>query len=106
MANEFVDADVRNAVGFVPVTSIGMRFSDQEAEKFDRWLARHDAQVKADALQDVQQMVAGEEWVDEARYRTRDLVSVSSLIEELDEEIRQTMSEPESDRVEKEARRG
>lgn len=40
MANDFSDADVRSAVGFIPAGTTQMRFSEQEAEKFDRWLAR------------------------------------------------------------------
>jgi hypothetical protein len=45
-------ADVRNAVAFVPVTSIQMRFSEAEAEMFDRWLKAHDAVVAATALEE------------------------------------------------------
>ena len=40
MTRELTDAEVRNAVGFVPSLTTQMRFSDAEAEKFDRWLAR------------------------------------------------------------------
>ncbi|MGY4859522.1 hypothetical protein [Cryobacterium sp. AP23] len=43
------DQDVRNAVAFIPVTSTQMEFSDDEAVKFDRWLAKHDAEVAAQA---------------------------------------------------------
>ncbi|ALJ19546.1 hypothetical protein [Microbacterium sp. No. 7] len=45
MSRGFTDSDVRNAVAFVPVTSIGMEFSEREAAKFDSWLAEHDRQV-------------------------------------------------------------
>ena len=48
--NEMDDQGVRNAVAFVPVTSIQMRFSDAEAARFDRWLAKHDAEGAANAL--------------------------------------------------------
>ena len=47
--SEMDDQGVRNAVAFVPATSIQMRFSDAEAAKFDRWLAAHDAAIRAEA---------------------------------------------------------
>ena len=45
--SEMDDQGVRNAVAFVPATSIQMRFSDAEAAKFDRWLTRNNAEVAA-----------------------------------------------------------
>lgn len=47
--SEFTDGDVRNAVAFIPITTTGMKFSEAEAEKFDRWLAAHDAEVRAES---------------------------------------------------------
>ena len=43
--SEMDDQGVRNAVAFVPATSIQMRFSDAEAAKFDRWLTADRAEV-------------------------------------------------------------
>ncbi len=59
MSQRSTDSDVRNAVAFIPVTSIGMEFSDQEAVKFDRWLARHDAEVSRKALEDAADAIDG-----------------------------------------------
>jgi Cdc6-like AAA superfamily ATPase len=47
--------------------------------------------ARTEALQDAQQIVAGDAWVDEARERHADRVSVGALIREFDMEIRETM---------------
>lgn len=46
--------------------------------------------ARTEALQDAQQIIAGDAWVDEVRERHADRASVGTLIREFDMEIRQT----------------
>lgn len=40
---------VRSWAAFVPDASVGMHVSESDAAAFDRWLARHEDEVKSDA---------------------------------------------------------
>lgn len=42
--------EVRSGFAYVPSASILMRWSDKEADAFDRWLRKHDRVVRAEAL--------------------------------------------------------
>jgi hypothetical protein len=50
MPKQMLDTvQVRSGFAFVPEASTAMRWSDEEAEKFDRWLAEHDRQEREKA---------------------------------------------------------
>jgi hypothetical protein len=43
-------SQVRSGFAFIPASTTAMKWSEAEAERFDRWLADHDAEVRAGVL--------------------------------------------------------
>lgn len=41
-------AEIRNGFAYVPARTADMRWSDEEAAKFDRWLEQHDHEVRTE----------------------------------------------------------
>jgi hypothetical protein len=59
------------------------------AKEVKRAIARIKAEARVEALQDAQQIITGDGWVDEMRFRDGDRASIGYLIRELDEEVRE-----------------
>lgn len=65
---------VRSWAAFVPVTSVGMRWSEKDAAAFDRWLAEHDAQLIEGLAGDMNRLSGGHQelWLfEQAQARRR-----------------------------------
>lgn len=69
---------------------LGVKNRDPHAE-FDRFIAKVKTEARCEAFQDAQQIIAGDQMVDEARGRDADRVSVGYAIRELDVEIRESV---------------
>lgn len=64
---------------------------DGSLVEFDRMIANVKTEARCEAFQDAQQIIAGDQMVDEARGRDADRVSVGYAIRELDVEIRESV---------------
>ena len=78
-------------VAEVELASRQGRIVDPQAmfEEWDSWLNRIRAEAKKEAYMDAQQIIAGDQMIDEARERKGDMTSIAGAIKEIDAEMRE-----------------